>query len=87
MQSAFVEEEMQKLRHWAREPTSVAGFATILGTCTAMLSHQLTWAQAIPLMIGALVSIALPDNTGARAGAVALASALVSKFNPGEEKA
>ncbi len=78
---------MEKLCTWAREPTSVAGFATILGTFTAMLSHQLSWAQAIPLVVGALVSIALPDNSSARTGAVALATAFVSKFNTGKEEA
>ena len=77
---------MDKFRKWAREPTSVAGFATILGTFTAMLSHQLTWAQAIPLLVGSVVSIALPDNTGARAGAVALAGAVVTTINLQKEK-
>ncbi len=78
---------MRKFRDWASEPTSVAGFATILGTLTAMLSHQLSWAQAIPLLVGAVVSVALPDNTGARAGAVALAGAVVSAINIEKEKA
>ena len=77
---------MDKIRLWAREPTSVAGFATILGTLTAMVSHQLSWAQAIPLLVGAVVSIALPDNTGARAGAVALASAVVTTICTEKEK-
>ena len=77
---------MDKIRLWAREPSSVAGFATILGTLTAMLSHQLSWAQAIPLLVGAVVSLALPDNTGARAGAVALASAVVTAILTEKEK-
>ena len=77
---------MNKIRAWASEPTSVAGFATILGSLTALLSHQLTWAQAVPLLVGAVVSLALPDNTGARTGAVALASAVVTTITTEKEK-
>ena len=77
---------MDKIRAWTREPTSVAGLATILGTFTAMLSHQLSWAQAIPLLVGAAVSLILPDNTRARAGAVALAGAVVTTITTEKEK-
>ena len=78
---------MNGIRSWAREPTSVAGFATVFGTLTALLSQQLTWEQAIPLFVGAVVSLALPDNTGARSGAVALASAVVTTIATEKEKA
>ena len=77
---------MNKIRAWTREPTSVAGLATILGTFTAMLSHQLSWAQAIPLLVGAAVSLVLPDNTGARVSAVALAGAVVTTITTEKEK-
>ena len=56
---------MKKFRAWAQQPTSVAGLATILGTLSALLSRQLSWSQAGPLMLAACVSIIIPDNTGA----------------------
>ncbi len=76
---------MDKIRAWTREPSSVAGFATMLGTLTAVLSHQLSWSQAIPLLVGSAVSIFLPDNTRAKAGAMALAGAVVTTITTEKE--
>ena len=71
---------MDKLRAWAQQPTSVAGLATLFGTLSAVLMQHLSWGQAVPILAGALVSVALPDNTQAKAGAAALAAGVVTRL-------
>jgi hypothetical protein len=48
---------------WFAQPTTVAGIATLLGTLSAVLGHQLSWASAIPLLVGAATGVAMPDST------------------------
>ncbi len=69
---------MSDIRAWARQPSSIAGLAAICGAISALLTHQLSWAQATPVLVGALVSVALPDNTQAKTEAVGLTAAIVS---------
>jgi hypothetical protein len=38
--------------------------------------HELNWMQALPLLAGSMMSIALPDNAGAKTDAINL----VQKF-------
>jgi hypothetical protein len=71
---------MSGLRVWARQPTTVAGFSAMLGTLCALLLHQVQWTQAVPLLVGAVTSMVLPDNVGAKQEAEALASEAVSKI-------
>jgi hypothetical protein len=71
---------MKTLLAWFKQPTSVAGIATFFGTFSAILLHQATWAQAAPLLAGAVVAIALPDNAGAKNDVQALTQALVNKL-------
>jgi len=54
---------MAWMRAWARQPTTVAGFSAIVGTIVALLLQQLDWYQAIPLLAGSLMSIAMPDDS------------------------
>ena len=56
---------MDNLRAWMQQPSSVAGIATILGSLSALVSRQLSWAQAGPLIVAAVVSFILPDNSKA----------------------
>ena len=72
---------MEKLQNWLKQPTSVAGLAAMFGTVSALMSQQLTWAQAGPLLVGAVVSIALPDNSAAQTGAVSIASGAIAAIN------
>lgn len=51
---------------WARQPTTIAGISAVLGTLSALVAHQVTWPQAVPLLVGAVVSIILPDHAGPR---------------------
>ena len=77
---------MEKLRAWARQPTTVAGISTLIATVSALLLQQLGWQQAIPLLVGSAVSMVLPDNTGARQEAQQLASDVVSKITNSQGK-
>ena len=65
------------LKQFFGQPTTIAGLATIAGTAEAVLSGHLTWQAAIPLAVGALVGIAVPDNTALAKDAEALAGVVV----------
>ena len=58
---------------WFQQPSSVGGLSAIVGTLAGVASGQLTWAQAVPYLVGGAIAIALPDNTAAKASAVLLA--------------
>lgn len=72
---------MQNLRAWARQPTTVAGFSALVAAISAVFLKQLSWAQAIPVVAGAVISMVLPDNTGAQQQASGLAAEMVSTFS------
>ena len=65
------------LKQFFGQPTTIAGLATLAGTAEAVLSGHLTWQAAIPLAVGALVGIAVPDNTALAKDAESLAGAAV----------
>ena len=69
---------MVRFYTWIQQPTSVAGIAAAFGTLSAVLSHQISWAQAGPLLAGAIMSVALPDNSGSRSTTEAAAGAFVA---------
>jgi hypothetical protein len=69
---------MMMILLWLQQPTSIAGVSALVGTVSAVLTHQLGWSQAVPLLAGALVSIAIPDNTAVKAAAETLAQDVVS---------
>ncbi len=70
---------MLSLLSWLRQPTTIAGISGLVATIAALATRQLTLAQALPLLAGASVSMALPDNTGARQAAETLASQIAIK--------
>ena len=78
---------MTKVLLWLRQPTSVAGLSALVGIFSALVLHQIDFVQAAPLLAGALASIALPDNAGAKATAEALARKAVSDPSIEQEKA
>jgi hypothetical protein len=77
---------MKKVYLWIQQPTSVAGFAAAFGTLSAVFSHQISWAQAGPLLAGAIMSIALPDNAGAKASAEAMAGGIVATISSEKDR-
>jgi uncharacterized membrane protein YfcA len=75
---------MQTMLAWLRQPTSVAGISALFGTLLALANQQLDWAQALPLIAGALISIALPDNAGAKADVASLARTIATEIQQGK---
>jgi hypothetical protein len=69
---------MSRVLQWLQQPTSVAGISAVLGTGSALALHQISAAQAIPLLVAAIISIALPDNAGAKDEAESLARSLIA---------
>lgn len=77
---------MKAVLAWLRQPTSVAGISMLFGTFSALVTQQVSWAQAMPLIVGGLASIALPDNAGAKASAKLLARAIATEIQQGKTK-
>lgn len=71
---------MEDLRAWARQPTTIAGISAVIATLSALALSQLTWPQAVPVLVGAVTSMLLPDNTDVRRQAQQLASDVVSSL-------
>ena len=63
------------VRDTLRQPSTVAGLAALCGALEAVLTKQMTWAAALPIVVGAVVSVLLPDNNAAKADAETLARA------------
>lgn len=76
---------MKVLLAWAQQPTTVAGMSAVIGTISALILHQIGWGQAVPVLIGAAVSIALPDNGGAGSEARAFVATLITQFQQTKE--
>jgi hypothetical protein len=69
---------MLRLERWFRQPTTVAGFSALSGTLLAVLLKQVGLAEALPLLVGSIVSMALPDNTSAKQEAADLTKQIVT---------
>ena len=76
---------MEFLHAWLRQPTTVAGISALIATISALLMEQITWPQAIPILVGSTVSMLLPDNTNARQQAQQLAGEIVAKIDSNKE--
>ena len=68
---------MQHWRNWIQQPTTIAGLSAALGTLMGLALQQITLPQAVPLLVGAAISMVLPDNAGARQQAESLAEQVV----------
>ena len=77
---------MTFLRNWLQQPTTVAGLSAAFGTIVGLILQQVSLTQAIPLLIGAAVSIVLPDNAGARQQAELIANQVVDGIRIQVEK-
>jgi hypothetical protein len=49
---------------WLRQPTSIAGIATLVGTATAVVSGDITVAHALPTLAAGAVALAIPESSG-----------------------
>jgi len=48
---------------WLKQPTTVGGIAALSGVLTGVLSGAMSLPVAASTAVGALVAMALPDNT------------------------
>jgi ABC-type branched-subunit amino acid transport system permease subunit len=71
---------MKTLLAWSRQPTTVAGISALLATLAGLALGQLSFTQAVPLLIGAVVSAILPDNTQAKQEAENLSRDFVTQI-------
>lgn len=70
---------MRTVIAWLRQPTTIGGLSGLVAAISALVTGQLTGAQALPIIAGALVSMALPDNTAARQTAEAIVKSLAAQ--------
>jgi hypothetical protein len=54
---------------WRQQPTTVAGFSTLLGTGLAWMSGTMSGPAALCTAAGGIAAMVFPDNTGAPAAA------------------
>lgn len=59
---------------WPPSTTTVSGVAILVGSVAAILMHQMTWPQAIPLFAAGVTAIVVPDNANAMAAVKKLAA-------------
>jgi hypothetical protein len=64
---------MNSLKQWFQQPTTVAGFSALSGTLIALVLKQVSVVEALPLLVGAITSMILPDSSAAKQDAVDLA--------------
>lgn len=55
----------QFLAYW-KAPLNQAALATAAGLGIAVLQGSMTWQHAVPLAIGAIVTLIIPDNSVAK---------------------
>ena len=60
---------LSSITAWLRQGTTILGIATLIGLAAAVIAKQVTYAEAIPAAVGAVVAIALPQRTDAQAAA------------------
>jgi hypothetical protein len=50
---------------WLRQPTSVAGLATVSGALSGLATGAMPLRVALPVIAGGVVAVFVPDNTTA----------------------
>lgn len=71
-----------RLAPWLRQTSTILGISTLLGLLVSVLTGELTWAAALPIAVGAVVSMALPGQTAASTVAGQIAMDVVVAANP-----
>ncbi len=61
---------------WLGQSTTGAGFATLIATVGSVATGTLSWQHAVPLVVGGLVGLIWPENTGMQATASTAAASL-----------
>ena len=55
---------------WLRQPTTIAGLAALVGDAVIVATAAASWRIELPLALGSLVAMLIPDNTSASALAI-----------------
>jgi hypothetical protein len=69
---------VNNLLAWFKQPTTVAGFSTLVGTVMGVLTGSVNVPTAISLAVGSLVAMVIPDNTAAAQASKAAAGDLLN---------
>lgn len=48
---------------WLRQTSTIVGIASICGAVSALATSQITWPAAVPIIVGAVVAMALPGHS------------------------
>jgi hypothetical protein len=56
---------VNKLIAWIRQPTTITGLSALAGTAMGVATGSVKWPVALPLSVGSLVAMVLPDNSAA----------------------
>jgi len=80
---------VDKVLRFFKTPLNQAALAGMVGTAAAVLGGQMTWQAAVPVVVGAVVALIVPDNSVAKedvealvADAIKVATDLASKSGP-----
>ncbi|MDA8049035.1 MAG: hypothetical protein M0002_03345 [Rhodospirillales bacterium] len=57
---------MNKLLAFVRQPLNQAALAGMAGTALAVLQGSMMWQHAVPVAVGAVVALVIPDNSVAK---------------------
>ncbi len=57
---------MNKIMAFFKAPLNQAALAGMLGTAVAVMQGQMTWQAAVPVAVGAVVAMVIPDNSVAK---------------------
>jgi hypothetical protein len=81
---------VDKVAKFFKQPLNQAALAGMVGTAAAVLSGQMTWQAALPVVAGVVVALIVPDNAVAKedvealvADAIKVAADLAGKPKPG----
>lgn len=66
------------LSAWLKQPTTVAGIATLAGTLAGAINGSVSLPMAITLVTGGFVAMVMPDNTQAKMQAQTTAQDLIA---------
>ena len=63
---------------WLRQTSTILGIATLAGIAAALINHQVSWAEAIPGSVAALIAMAIPGHPDLQATATKAAADAVA---------
>ena len=58
------------LAAWLRQPTTIAGLAALIGDAMIAATCAASWRVELPLALGSMVAMAMPDSTATSALAI-----------------